>query len=517
MEIDLFLIIFGAASLWMATVVNTKILFYYQLPETSGFTQSVFCKVIVISSLNLAWIIILLLPIDVRNSRPEPGMLDMRLIWICTFCTVACYIVVVIPATMFYHEVEDDVAVKHRRRHVLMQMLFVLIFVICGIVISYTFLAKAQIPVSQYECSHWLDANDDTPHHSLGKFTCGEAPGTKPVDSNLTIRVSFPVYIIAMLCFVGWFFFVLFGGIGLSALPLDLIIGYLDRPRAIDAQTWASRKRMLGEATTQMLLQAESLKERDLDLGSKSGWQAGRQKRALKNDYNKWKRDVYLIEEEFEKLEIAKYHQGENPVVSFTKLLFGIIFVILSICWIIHIVIYIVMRPLTPSGYPTSVFLNDIFISCENAGLYVVSVAFFGVFNLYLLVCTVKGCLKFGMRIFFFFAIHPMKAKETPLNSILFNVVLVLLTCGAVVQFAQECFADYVRLTDADLIFSVQIKYLMFYRFFFENDIFIYTLLGWFVLTLIYLLMRPREAKVVKFDKKRDNRMKKLGAANTAT
>eukprot|EP00746_Dinoflagellata_sp_MGD_P010609 gnl/MRDRNA2_/MRDRNA2_121937_c0_seq1.p1 gnl/MRDRNA2_/MRDRNA2_121937_c0~~gnl/MRDRNA2_/MRDRNA2_121937_c0_seq1.p1 ORF type:complete len:483 (+),score=44.73 gnl/MRDRNA2_/MRDRNA2_121937_c0_seq1:202-1449(+) len=412
---------------------------------------------------------------------------------------------------MFYHEVEDDVAVKKKRAHVMMQVGFMLVLILCAVVISYTFLAKANIPVRQYECSHWLDANDDTPHHALGKFTCGKAHGTQATDASLNIRVSFPIYLIAMLCFIGWFFFVLFGGIGLSALPLDLIIGFLDRPRAIDAQTWAQRKRMLGEAATNMLNEAENLKKRDLDLGSQSGWSAGRQKRALKNDYNKWKRDCYMIESEYDKLEIAKYHQGENPVVSFTKLFFGIIFAILSICWIIHIIIYIVFRPLTPSGYPTSIFLNEIFIACENAGLYVLSVAFFAVFNLYLLVCTVKGCLKFGMRIFFFFAIHPMRAKETPLNSILFNVILVLLTCGAVVQFSQECFADYVRLTDADLIFSVQIKYLMFYRFFFENDIFIYTLLGWFLLTLIYLLVRPREVKVVKFDKKTDARVKRIG------
>jgi LMBR1 domain-containing protein 1 len=268
---------------------------------------------------------------------------------------------------------------------------------------------------------------------------------------------------------------------------------------------------MIGEASTNMLQKAEELRERDMQMSNMTGWSASRKKRALKNEYNKWKRDVYLIEKEFDMLEIARYHQGENPVISCTKLLFGIIFAVLSICWVVHILIYIVMRPLTPSGYPTSIFLNDIFIACENAGLYVLSVAFFAAFNLYLLVCTVKGCLKFGMRIFFFFAIHPMRPKETPLNSILFNVILVLLTCGAVVQFSQECFADYVRLTDADLIFSVQIKYLMFYRFFFENDIFIYTLLGWFLLTLIYLLVRPREVKVVKFDKKIDKKMKKLG------
>merc|ERR1719262_37064 len=101
-----------------------------------------------------------------------------------------------------------------------------------------------------------------------------------------------------------------------------------------------------------MIGEAEKLQERDRELMGVTGWSGGRKKKALRNDYNKWKRDVLCIEDEFDKLEIAKYHQGENPVVSFTKLFFGIFFAIISILWIIHIFIYIVLRPLTPNGYP---------------------------------------------------------------------------------------------------------------------------------------------------------------------
>merc|ERR1712226_307939 len=100
-----------------------------------------------------------------------------------------------------------------------------------------------------------------------------------------------------------------------------------------------------------------------------------------------------------------------------------------------------------------------------------------------------------------------MRHKATPLNSILFNVEMVLITSAAVVQFAQTAFSDYARLTDADVIFSAQIKYMTFYSYFFENNIFIYALLGWFVLALIYLLIRPRDASgEIKFNKQADAR-----------
>merc|ERR1712146_828880 len=152
-------------------------------------------------------------------------------------------------------------------------------------------------------------------------------------------------------------------------------------------------------------------------------------------------------------------------------------------------------------------FLNALFEAFEGPGLYPIGVALFGMFTLYLLLCVVKGCLKFGMRIFIFFSIHPMKRQGTPLNSILFNVLMVLISSATVVQFSQQAFADYARLTDADVIFAAQIKYLEFYRYFFENNIFIYCLLVWFTLTLIYLLVvGPRDRKKAR---KRDKKGKK--------
>merc|ERR1712039_564807 len=164
-----------------------------------------------------------------------------------------------------------------------------------------------------------------------------------------------------------------------------------------------------------------------------------------------------------------------------------------------------------PDRRPVTTFLNELFTAFEGTGVYPLGVAFFAVFTLYLLACVVKGCLKFGMRIFFLFSIHPMRHKGTPLNSILFNVEMVLITSAAVVQFAQTAFADYARLTDADVIFSAQIKYLAFYNWFFENNVFIITLLSWFVLTIIFLFVRPRDTgDTYKIDKKVDRKLSKI-------
>jgi LMBR1 domain-containing protein 1 len=50
---------------------------------------------------------------------------------------------------------------------------------------------------------------------------------------ELKIDVSFSIYIIAFMSFISWFIFVLYGGIGLAAVPLDLIYDFCSRPKRL--------------------------------------------------------------------------------------------------------------------------------------------------------------------------------------------------------------------------------------------------------------------------------------------
>jgi LMBR1 domain-containing protein 1 len=131
----------------------------------------------------------------------------------------------------------------------------------------------------------------------------------------------------------------------------------------------------------------------------------------------------------------------------------------------------------------------------ERKGLFVLSAVCFSVLNVYLLFCVVKGNLKIGMRAFCLFSIHPMRKGRTPLNSLIFNCILLLLSSCAVVQFAQVAFNDYARDTRADVIFNAEIQHLYFYNWFFQHNVFMYMLLGWALLSLIYLLLHPRDGQ----------------------
>ncbi|CAM9791420.1 unnamed protein product [Discosporangium mesarthrocarpum] len=109
------------------------------------------------------------------------------------------------------------------------------------------------------------------------------------------------------------------------------------------------------------------------------------------------------------------------------------------------------------------------------------------VFALYLLAACVTGCFKFGLRVVWF-TLHPMKPHETYMNSFLFNCGIILLCASPVIQFTVQALEGYLRNTEVTSFFNVQVRYVRFFRFFYENNIFIYALLGFSLLSALYLV-----------------------------
>ncbi len=65
-----------------------------------------------------------------------------------------------------------------------------------------------------------------------------------------------------------------------------------------------------------------------------------------------------------------------------------------------------------------------------------------------------------------------LRVHETWMNSFLFNVLMVLICSVAVTQFCANSFAEYARLTEISMIFGTQIRYLRFFKYFFDNNVF---------------------------------------------
>ena len=193
------------------------------------------------------------------------------------------------------------------------------------------------------------------------------------------------------------------------------------------------------------------------------------------------------MEEEYE-IFSQEQKLSSSPVKQMVNVLLGCFFMILSFCILIHIVFYKLIRV---DGNPKSEFLNDLMEFFEFNLARFVSTFIFAGLTFYILLMTLKGNIKFGLRILFFMPIHVMKLGRTYINTFLFNVLLIMICTPAIIHFMIELFESYMRLTSGVFIFTVLIRRMKFFRYFYEKKVFFYLFLLWGLLTFVYLMCKP--------------------------
>ena len=86
------------------------------------------------------------------------------------------------------------------------------------------------------------------------------------------------------------------------------------------------------------------------------------------------------------------------------------------------------------------------------------------------------------------------------MNSLLFNVWLLLITSVSVTQFCFTAFQTYARLTEVDMLFGVQARNLEFFAYFFANDVFLYALVSVMALSGVCLAVCPQDKRALEED-----------------
>jgi len=464
----------------LLVVANVYIMVYFQSVEDKNTAW--FPKGVVLLSLTLVEVNILLLPLDVANR--SNGGIPMDILWIICYVLTGVLSIGIIPFTIFYYEAEDPTEdnIDQIKTAVLWEFGTLVVFGIIVTVLYFT-LGVAQVPVTQLTAS-WQSPSD---YKSCIECKCDPT-------QFVSYRVSFILYLISILTFIGVFLFILFGGIGMAALPIDLIQGFKYRPRYMTVEQYKQGKMKVSARVNALIEKGNKLKER---WASSGGRPRSRRDRAT---YNEFRADVYLLEEEWTRLD-KSYNKGVGPrlltmIWAWTQLILGMISVVLTLLWIIHIILYEVLRP------PPTTFLNAMFIALDNVfGLF--GTLAYAIFSFYLLWAVIKGNFKFGLRIPFIFEIHPMKVGDTMMNSFLFNCLMLLLCSMAVVQFCTAAFSQYSRFTGIDEIFNVGVKNLAGIKY-----IWMYYFWAWIVLIFVaggFLIAFPGDKKKNKPKKDKSN------------
>jgi LMBR1 domain-containing protein 1 len=442
------------------------------------------------------------------------GEINTVVVWYILFVAIAVMLLVVIPFTIFYYEADDEGHASHKknpnsavrrcsdttncRRSLASAFLYTTItLIICSalIAIPFAFLNTAEIPlktttVSTIDSGLFFPASSQSANKG-----CGSPSGCNFEATTLNLEVSFIIWLAAALMLAGWVVFIFYAGVGIIALPLDGINAFRDRPKVLKASEAANIRKALLQKTQNLLASATDLGKQLVD-GSAVGM-SWSDKRKFKQEEAASVRKLRVLADaldddvvQYQTCEPRAYREHYNPIVPYLKLLGSVGGIVISLLWLVQIVLVVLIQP---QVHP---FLNEIFIFFDGVADFI-GTALFALFTFYLLLCVIRGNLKFGTR-FFIIKLHPMKPGKTLINSFLFNLMFVLLAVLPVVSLSVDSFAAYTRLTDAGVIFGTQIEFLQFFKYVFETNAQIYAFLGVAFLSLVYFIMYPSDKEYHK-------------------
>jgi len=501
---ELFLIIVLSVFTVVFLMVALKMLWIYEQPEDTWRCGTLLPKLMFMISITLACMMALVLPLDVENVKQTgTGLEDM---WSTLYTTVLVVGCAGIPFAAFYYEAVDDIGLGKGSRlpFLLMRLLVLLVFVAVIIGLLYSFLNNTTVPVTHFMCSTYKYDAPQIGNPGIDQL----CQSTTRIWLKMQMRLS--NYLIALTSFVGWWFLVVFGSVGLTALPLDLIFGFVDRPSKTDIQKYNAQKQVLGEQSRTLAKYGKELQDKERDLRGKSGFYNSRQKSNLQRDFNKFKQSVYLLEMEYKKIEVSLKEQGGNPIVAYMKLIGGILGFVLSIMWLVHLIIYVCFQTITSNHEPVALFLNSVLISLSSGNGYIAAFIVFVLFSLYLLATVVKGALKYGMKLFCL-PIFPLREGDTPLNSLLFNSLIILLSSAAIAHLTFLGFKDYAYASSAVFVFGTQVNYLDLYRYFFNNNVMVWIYCCLSIIGCFVVIVLGRDKPAVKASKKINEMMELHG------
>lgn len=294
--------------------------------------------------------------------------------------------------------------------------------------------------------------------------------------------------------FIGWFLFVVFGGIGLVALPYDLILDYYYRPKPRSALELAEKKVALRRRVEELMSYTRQIDNLSEAASENEGgwWSSWKANRKLRTKENRLEKELLILEEEYEIYE-EEIRLTSNPVLQLMKLILGILLAVVSLLLIVQM---IVNNLIIINNRPADYFLSRMLWWLEYKIARFVSTIVLSAIGFYLVFCIMKGNVKFGFRFLFLIKIHPMKLGRTYMNSFLFNAALVMCAVVACAHFMTMIFSNYMRLTSGYTIYGVLLTNLRFLRYFWAYKIFLYAILVMVVVTFLYMLIKPKNDRL---------------------
>ena len=201
-------------------------------PNDTEFGRSIISRIIIWLGFTMSFLPIMLVHLDFSNSRTENQDLEssgFSAVWLTTIFCQSMYVFVVCPLMIVFYESNERLSIFLRVKKALKAQMPLFLSIIIFIVFTSFFARNVTIPE--------IIANE-----ILGKEANYESKdGTKYYQ----VHTDFAEHIIISTSFIGWLLFVIFAGVGFTALPWDLILDYQYRPKPIDEGNFNDRTKLL--------------------------------------------------------------------------------------------------------------------------------------------------------------------------------------------------------------------------------------------------------------------------------
>ena len=304
---------------------NAYVVWQWRHPDDRNAWFS--AKIIVVLSMLMSELVIIGLPLDVANNGgardcaaggdySQCGGLDMRGYWVAiSWLQMACALCF-LPGFLFAYEAYDDV--DHTTdcssliRGGVCSVLGVLVMFVAVCVPMYFSKEMNDVlrPVVAYKGSLRAFtvetyAGDASSFVAMGDLDVAVSASSSAV---LHYSVSFLDYAPRVFSWLGWFLFVLWGGIGLVSLPVDYVLAYFYRPVPLDARELADLRLSVQRRTAELLDLGRQLQGERAAYGAgpRPGWLARRRHEAADQvRVNKLSQMAMILEGDVEELEIC--------------------------------------------------------------------------------------------------------------------------------------------------------------------------------------------------------------------
>lgn len=207
MEWYAILIILGF--LVIVLLLDLKIIFFYEHPDDSKYSQGLVAKVTALVGFQLVWLLLTGIPTDAFNTNAS-GELDMRLFWNMVLPFILIYLILPIPLAISFYEADTDPRTSKTPAWFYALKHSAIVFICCTIsyIIMYFALRSTKVLT-----------NDGT---------------TELVDAYIPFFLFSAIFV--GLC--GWILITLYLSVGLIAVPQGLILGFINRPKPISQQDY---------------------------------------------------------------------------------------------------------------------------------------------------------------------------------------------------------------------------------------------------------------------------------------